>query len=77
MWHIDRGIPITVIMMLVINTCGGVWATASLFNRVDQLERTSKETRAIADRLIRVEEQTTSIRDSLMRLERSIGDGKP
>lgn len=45
-WHVGREIPIAVLMMLAIQTAGGIWWAASLSQKLDSVINQVAELRA-------------------------------
>lgn len=71
-WHLDRRVPLALILTIVIQTAGLVWWASSLSERVNSLERTRDMTAPQADRLTRVEVKVESIQQGVERIERLI-----
>jgi hypothetical protein len=78
-WHLDKRVPITLILALLIQTAGMVWWAATLSTRVENhgrdisvlqseatILRTSAQTQAV--QLGRIEEQITGLRSDMGRL---------
>lgn len=72
-WHLDRKVPLAMILTIVLQTGAFVWFAARLDQRVEALERS--ETRASmsapvqADRLTRVEVKIENIERGVGRIE--------
>ena len=82
-WHLDKRVPISLILALLVQTAGMVWWAASLSGRVDvnardiratQSEmgvlRSSAQTQAV--QLGRIEEQISGLRGDIARLTAAI-----
>lgn len=69
-WHLDRKVPIAIIVTIVIQTGTIVWWAASTSERLSYLERRETQTAPQADRLTRVEVQMEAIREGIARIER-------
>ena len=54
-WHLDKKIPIAIIVTLFIQTGGIIWWAASASARLDQVERAQLASSPHSDRLTRVE----------------------
>lgn len=68
-WHLDRRVPIALILAIVIQTAGAlVWA-GSAAERLSFLERGAAQTGAIGERTARLEEQTRHLQATLDRIE--------
>lgn len=68
-WHLDRRVPIALIMTIVIQTAGMVWWASNLSTRVEQLERQHAAIQPQAERIIRLETQLEAIRDGIAELK--------
>lgn len=77
-WHLDKKVPLALIVTIILQTAGMVWWAASLnsdvrylTDRVQRaettLERESVTNRGISDRLIRVEEGIKAILEVVRR----------
>lgn len=71
-WHLDKRVPLALIVTIIIQTAGLVWWASSLSERVNSLERTRDATAPQADRLTRVEVKVESIQQGVERIERLI-----
>lgn len=75
-WHLDRKVPIAMILTIVMQTGAFVWFAARLDQRVEVLERS--ETRAAisapvqADRLTRVEVKIEGVQEGITEIKRLI-----
>ncbi|MGB5092678.1 MAG: hypothetical protein WBN97_05145 [Parvibaculum sp.] len=68
-WHLDRRVPIAMIVAIVIQSGAGlVWAGAAS-ERLGTLESRSIRTDEVVERTARLEEQSTAMRASLDRIE--------
>ena len=75
-WHLDKKVPITLIVAIGVNAMAGIWYASKLDNRVANLESTTVEFKMTAnqagrdardnnDRLIRVEDALIEIKEAL------------
>lgn len=64
-WHVDRKVPVAVIIALVFQTGGFIWWGAKADERLSSLERKVESSAPQADRLTRVEVNIEAIKDSL------------
>lgn len=82
-WHLDRKVPIAMILAIVIQTGAAVWWVASMTSRIDHLEIAAKsyDTRIAAlsserdgmrERLISMEVTLKFIAESLLKIERRL-----
>ena len=78
-WHLDKKVPISIIIALVLQTFGFVaigsaWK-AEVESRLAVVEKQVDELKNQGDRLIVLEEQLRFIKESLTRIEVRLGDG--
>lgn len=76
-WHLDKRVPLALILALLIQTSGMVWWAATiqaegraLQDRVLVLEQQSINDRQIGERLARVEERLASQGEDISNIER-------
>jgi len=62
-WHLDKRVPVALILTIIIQTVGAVWWAASLSSRVDILEARWHQFEAVTDRL-RVQENKQARADT-------------
>ena len=82
-WHLDKKVPIAIIIALVIQTMSFIviaaaWKT-SVDNRLERLEASAADSSNQSDRILVLEQQLKFIVDSLSRIEKkldSVEDGK-
>ncbi len=72
-WHLDKKVPISIIVALTVQTLGFIyfgtaWKTEVDF-RVGNLERLNEERKSQEGRIITMEQQLRYITDSLGRIE--------
>jgi hypothetical protein len=60
-WHLDRKVPIALIITIAMQTIGIVWFAAGLFYRVDALEKQQLASQPHSDRITRMEVKVESI----------------
>ena len=75
-WHLDKRIPIALILALIGQTFGMGWWASSISERVASLEQSKVEARALAIDIAVIRANVESIKDVVRRLERQI-DGRP
>lgn len=68
-WHVDRKVPLAVIVTLMIQTGGFIWWGAKADERLSNLERRVEISAPQADRLTRVEVNLESIKESLTEIK--------
>ena len=64
-WHLDKRIPVALIMALLIQAGAGLWWAASINARVDVLERALITGAQDHESIIRMEATLGTIRDQL------------
>ena len=71
-WHLDRRVPLALIMAILIQTAGALtWAGAAT-ERINQLERQVTEGGDLGERTARLEEHSVFMRAALERIERKL-----
>lgn len=71
-WHLDKRVPIALILAILIQTAGALtWAGAAA-ERINQLERQATGGSDLGERTARLEEQVAFSRASLERIERKL-----
>ncbi len=68
-WHLDKRVPVALLLAIVIQTVGAVWWAASLSARVDALERAWLEMKTHQGRIVRLEANQTAVYQRLDRIE--------
>lgn len=82
-WHLDKKVPLALILTMALQTLGVIWWAASLSTRVDHQERqivslvsaeqqTKAEARRIGEWLSRVDERIAGQTEMLRRLEQTL-----
>lgn len=71
-WHLDKRVPVALIVAMCIQTAGIVWWGATTTERLSNLERRVEATSPQADRLTRVEVKLDNIADSIAEIKQSI-----
>lgn len=85
-WHLDRKVPVAIILSLVVQTAGLVWWAASLSGRQDehsrrisQLEaadaRQATESQRVSEALARMDERMLAQTRILQRIEEQLSRG--
>lgn len=83
LWHLDKGIPISIVLMLIVQAAAAIWWVGDLSKQVqDNKERISRiEAQRVSERLTALESQMVDSRGSLTRIEnkldRLIEKGQP
>ncbi len=68
-WHLNRRVPVALIVTIIMQTIGIVWWAASISARVDVLERRLQEARHNQSRIIRLEANQNAVYQRLDRIE--------
>lgn len=80
-WHLDKKVPIAMILTIAMQTGAFVWFAARLDQRVEALERSETRTSMAApvqaDRLTRVEVKIENIERGVGRIESLIQRASP
>jgi len=68
-WHLDKRVPVALIVTIVMQTIGIVWWAASISARVEVLERRLDEARHNQSRIVRLEANQNAVYQRLDRIE--------
>lgn len=68
-WHLDRKVPVSIIITILIQTGGVMWWAASANERLNSLEQKMVMLAPQGDRLTRVEVNIETIKDSLTEIK--------
>lgn len=71
-WHLDRRVPVSIIVTICLQTAGVFWWAASANERLNSLEQKMLIIAPQADRLTRVEVNIETIKDSLKDIKNSL-----
>jgi hypothetical protein len=75
-WHLDKRVPIAMILTIVLQTGTFVWFAARLDHRVEALERSESRLTTSApvqaDRLTRVEVKLETVQEGITEIKRLI-----
>lgn len=69
-WHLDRKVPIALILAIVMQTAGIIWFAAGIYHRVETLEKEAMSGRPNAERITRVEVKIENVQEGILRIER-------
>ncbi len=86
-WHLDKKVPVAIILVLVGQFLGGLWFLAKLDSKIEeqanriakteaQVSIIDREARDFGTRIARIEEKTSSMLTILQRIERFIDSGR-
>ena len=76
-WHLDKRVPIAMIITLALQTCAIVWWAATVQSRVEVLEKKVDRTEGQAGQIIRLEDRLDHIAETLARIERALSKNNP
>ena len=87
-WHLDKKVPITIIIVLILQFVGMLWFAAKLDSKVEeqatrltkteaQISVIDREAREFGNRIVRIEEKTSSMLTILQRVEQLIDRRRP
>lgn len=71
-WHLDKRVPIALIVTLVFQAAAGLWWASGVNNRVLHLEQISGKNTGYNGRIIRVEERLKSVLSTVDRIEKKL-----
>lgn len=71
-WHLDKRVPLALILALLVQTGGVVAWFATLDSRITTVEAWQEKNDATRDRLTAIETQLSGMKDSLVRIERKL-----
>ncbi|MCV6577445.1 MAG: hypothetical protein OIF58_17110 [Cohaesibacter sp.] len=71
-WHLDKRVPVALIVTLMIQTFGVIWWAASMSERVNFLERQMQERSDQSERLTRLEVNMKAVVSATTRIERKL-----
>lgn len=76
-WHLDRRVPLALIVTIIIQTAGVFWWAANITSRVEALEKGLSLRTEDHDRITRLETNQVHILEGLRRIETRISGGQP
>ena len=68
-WHLDRKVPVAIIMTILLQTGGVIWWGASVAERLNALERKVDLAAPQADRLTKVETRLEAVQDGISEIK--------
>jgi len=68
-WHLDRKVPIALIITIAVQTGGIIWWASDVNARVAQLERQAVAAGPQSERIIRLETQIEAIREGIAEIK--------
>ncbi len=76
-WHLDRKVPLALIITIVGQTIVAAWGASNLWTRVGELERKMESAAPQAERIIRLEAKVDGISGSLAEIKTLIRRSDP
>jgi len=71
-WHLDKKVPIALIIAILFQTGVFIWLIAKLDSRVEVLEKTSEVRNTLPERVTRLETIVEQLPRTLERIERKL-----
>lgn len=71
-WHLDRRVPLAMILAIAVQTAGVIWWGSSINERVNQLEARALVTAPQGDRITRMEVKLETVQQGIQRIERAL-----
>lgn len=71
-WHLDRRVPLALIVTIVLQTAGAFWWAATITTRVAALEEAQQRRIDDHDRITRLEANQTHMLEALRRIEQRL-----
>jgi hypothetical protein len=68
-WHLDRKVPLALILTIIGQTIVAAWGASNLWTRVGELERQMQTAAPHFERIIRVETKVDAISGSLSEIK--------
>ena len=76
-WHLDKKVPLALIMTIIGQTVVAAWGASNLWTRVGELERQMQTAAPQFERIIRLETKVDGITGSLLEIKALIGRHEP
>lgn len=71
-WHLDRRVPLALIVTIGLQTGAGIWWVSSLSERVNTLERDGSRSVTHVERIVKLETTMEVIVRGVERIERAL-----
>ena len=75
-WHLDKRVPVALILALVVQTFGLGWWAASISWRVTSLERWKDDSKEVAADIAVVKSQISDIKATVQRIDDKLNEDK-
>jgi hypothetical protein len=76
-WHLDRRVPIALILTIAMQTGGVIWWASATSTRLDALEKKVEAAAPQAERIIRLETKMEAILDSVSEIKAILRQPRP
>ena len=79
-WHLDKKVPLALIVTIIAQTIIAAWAASNIWTRVGELEHKVEVAAPQAERIIRLETKVDGITGSLAEIKTLVSrrmDGRP
>jgi len=73
-WHLDKRVPLALILALVVQTGTIIWWASSVSARLDNVERWQAANDETRERLAVLESRLSAIQSGVARIERKLGE---
>lgn len=71
-WHLDKKVPVALIITIMMQTAGGIWFISKLDSRVAALEQATAYKADNRERIVRLETEIPQIKEMLGRIDRKL-----
>jgi hypothetical protein len=76
-WHLDKKVPLALIVTLVLQTFAAVWWASGLSQRVASLEALTANSQDMLERTVRIETRVDGMKEILARIEKKLDAAPP
>lgn len=76
-WHLDRRIPLALIITICVQTTVAIWGASNLWTRVDTLERQIAVIVPQGQQLVRIDTMISNMKDDISELKRMVRKEQP
>lgn len=71
-WHLDKRVPIALLVAIILQTSGAIWWAATIQGRVDRLDEIVGVRATDGDRLIALEIRLESVQRQIMTVDAKV-----
>lgn len=76
-WHLDKRVPIALLLAILVQTGGGFWWAATTSERINSLEKRADAVAPQSERLTRVEVKLEGVQDGITEIKRLLQVKRP